>query len=134
MNRAQRIISLFEEAFEDSKFGDDSGRQWRVKSVVSHAEANKKKYYHAKIPIHKLTHDLSWWDKQHSADPKKSTARMKASDTSYPLLVLKDKGHLSVADGLNRLKKATSIEGKTHVSAYIVPKKHIKHLALPKEK
>ena len=53
---------------------------------------------------------------------------MKKTDTSYPILVIREDGHLSVADGLNRLKKMISIEEKTKADVYIVPKEDILHL------
>ena len=54
--------------------------------------------------------------------------RMKKTDTSYPILVIREDGHLSVADGLNRLKKMISIEEKDEADVYIVPKEDILHL------
>ena len=54
---------------------------------------------------------------------------MMNSDTSYPLLVVIEKGNnLSVADGLNRLYKAIKIEKKKTLPIYLVTKEEIEHL------
>jgi hypothetical protein len=51
------------------------------------------------------------------------------SDTSYPLLVVVEKGNnLSVADGLNRLYKAIKVEKKKTLPIYLVTKKEIENL------
>ena len=48
------------------------------------------------------------------------------ADTSFPLLVIQnDDGHLGVADGLNRMKKAVDVEKKQTIDVYLVPKKDI---------
>jgi tRNA splicing ligase len=55
---------------------------------------------------------------------------MANADTNYPLLVLQnDGGHLTVADGLNRMKKAISLENRKTIDVYLVPKKDIMDLA-----
>ena len=54
---------------------------------------------------------------------------MMNADTSYPLLVVVEKGNnLSVADGLNRLYKAIKIEKKKTLPVYIVTKSEIEDL------
>jgi len=66
------------------------------------------------IPVQKVTHDLSWWQ----GDKK----RMMNADTSYPILVIiMPDGEWTVTDGLNRLKKAVSIEKKPTIQAYVIP-------------
>ena len=51
---------------------------------------------------------------------------MMSADTSFPLLVIQNKSYgLSVADGLNRLKKARDIEHKKAIDVYIVPEEDI---------
>lgn len=66
------------------------------------------------IPIQKVIHDLSWWQGDEQ--------RMMNADTRYPILVLVlPDGGWTVTDGLNRLKKAVSIEKKTSIQAYIIP-------------
>ena len=103
--------------FKGSRFGDDKGNTFSVEAVIAHAQSNPK--YLKTLPIKKVAHDRSHWQGDES--------RMQSADTSHPLLVVKDKGHLSVADGLNRLEKL-SRQGATHVKAYVVPKKDIEHL------
>ena len=126
---------LLEEAYqqilenETSDLGimkDDNGVKRSVNKVIEFAEQNKDKYYKANFPIKELEHNLEWWDKQNKANPESSTARMMKADTSFPLLVIKNNSYgLSVADGLNRLKKAKDIEKKTTVNIYLVPEEDI---------
>lgn len=114
------------ENFKDSVMEDDKGVKRSVEAVVKFAEKNKKKYLKQDFPISKLKHDLKWWDKQNKVDPKSSNARMMKADTSYPLLVIKNKSYgLSVADGLNRLKKAIDVENKKVIDVYIVPEQDL---------
>jgi len=114
------------ENFKDSVMEDDKGVKRSVEAVVKFAEKNKDKYFKKDYPISKLKHELKWWNKQNKEDPKKSNARMMKADTSFPLLVIKNKSYgLSVADGLNRLKKAKDIENKSVIDVYIVPEKDI---------
>jgi len=105
---------------------NDKGEKRDVAKVVKFAEKNKKKYLKKDFPINKLKHNLEWWDKQNEKDPEKSHQRMMKADTSYPLLVIKNDSYgLSVADGLNRLKKAMSIEKKKVIDIYLVPEEDI---------
>jgi hypothetical protein len=105
---------------------DDRGVKRSVDSVIKFAEKNKEKYFKKDFPISKLEHELKWWDKQNKEDPKKSNKRMMKADTSFPLLVIKNKSYgLSVSDGLNRLKKAKDVEHKKVIDVYIVPEKDI---------
>jgi len=51
---------------------------------------------------------------------------MMNANTSYPLLVIKNDSYgLSVSDGLNRLKKAISIERKKVIDIYLVPEEDL---------
>ena len=105
---------------------DDNGTKRSVDAVVKFAEKNKKLYLKKDFPISKLKKELKWWDKQNKEDPEKSNKRMMKADTSYPLLVIKSEGYgLSVADGLNRLKKAMDIEKRETVDIYLVPEEDI---------
>jgi len=108
--------------FTGSEFGDDSGAKWKVEKVIAFAKSNPK-YFHKNFPLSKLIHDLEWWE-----DSPAQRERVRNADTRFPLLVINDNGHLSVADGLNRMKKAVSIENKKHIDVYIVPKKDIAKL------
>lgn len=114
------------ENFKDGVMIDDKGVKRSVPAVVKFAEANKEKYFQKDFPISKLEHELKWWDKQNKSNPESSDTRMRKSDTSFPLLVIKnDRYGLSVSDGLNRLKKAKDVEDKKAVDAYIVPEEDI---------
>lgn len=105
---------------------DEKGTKRSVDKVVDFAKRNKKKYFKKDFPISRLKHELKWWNKQNKDDPEKSNARMMNSDTSYPLLVIKNDSYgLSVADGLNRLKKAKDVENKKTIDVYIVPEDDI---------
>ena len=118
--------TIVKENFQGSTFGDEQGNNFSVEEVVKFAKS-KPEYFKKDFPLSKIKHDLSWWqgDKE----------RMMKADTSYPLLVLKnDDGHLSVADGLNRMKKAIDVEDKKTIDVYLVPKKDIMHLAKKTEK
>ena len=124
MKKLLRLASINEarDKFEDSKFGDDKGNLYSVADAYKVGKS-KPEYFNSELPIDKLLPDLEWWDN----DPNQNETHMKTVDTSFPLLVVKENdGSLSVADGLNRLKKMHSIEGKKHVSAYVVPKSHLK--------
>ena len=105
--------------FSGSEFSDDHGARWKVEKVLAFAKSNPR-YFHKDFPVSKLIHDLEWWK-----DNPAQRRRMKNADTQFPLLIINDNGHLSVADGLNRLKKATEIEHKKHIDVYIVPKDDI---------
>ena len=108
--------------FKGSTFSDEQGNNFDVEAVVSFAQANAGKYLRT-VPMSKIEHDLEWWEQ----DPNKD--RMMGTDTRYPILVVVDNGHWSVADGLNRMKKARDVEGKTAMQAYVVPKEDIAQLA-----
>ena len=120
-----KFDKLVKYLLEDKDLGvmvDDKGIKRSVDAVVKFAEENKAKYFKKDFPISKLEHNLIWWDKQNKEDPKKSNERMMNSDTSFPLLVIKNESYgLSVADGLNRLKKAKDIEKKKEIDVYLVP-------------
>jgi hypothetical protein len=107
--------------FTGSKFGDDQGNTFSVEKIIAFAKTNPR-YFHKDFPLSKIKHDLSWW--------QGNKERMMNADTSYPLLVIQnDDGHLSVADGLNRMKKAVDVEKKNAIDVYLVPKKDIMQFA-----
>jgi len=126
LEEAYNSIYLNLESFDGGVMVDDKGIKRNVTKVVKFAEDNKEKYLKKDYPISKLKHNLEWWDKQNKEDPEKSNKRMIKADTSYPLLVIKNDSYgLSVADGLNRLKKAISIEKKKNIDIYLVPEEDI---------
>jgi len=120
------LMEQLQENFKGSIMQDDNGVKRSVEAVVKFAEKNKEKYFKKDFPISKLKHELKWWDQQNKDNPQQSNARMMRADTSYPLLVIKNDSYgLSVADGLNRLKKAIDIEKKKVINVYIVPEQDI---------
>jgi len=113
------IVNLLVDNFSGSvSHNDKTGVTRSVEAMVEFAKKHKDKYFHKDYPISKIEHDLEWW--------QGNKERMMKADTSYPLLVLKDeKGQLSVADGLNRLKKAKDVEEKNTIDVYIVPEEDL---------
>jgi hypothetical protein len=92
--------------------GEHNGKKFKI-SVGKAYEFAKTGNYLKTLPVTSLEHDLSWW--------QGDKTRMMAADTAFPLLVFIVDGNLTVADGLNRLKKAVSIEKKRLIQAYVVP-------------
>ena len=120
--------------FTNSKFGDEEGNTFFVEEIYDFVYANSDKYYQKKFPLSKLKHNLEWWNKNYNLDDTKDKRRMMRANTSFPLLVVKEKDNLSVADGLNRLYKAIKIENRQHLPVYLVPKKDIMKFAVKTKK
>lgn len=115
--------------FKGSHFGDERGNEFSVEKIYDFVKKNKDKYFHPNFPISKIKHNLEWWEKNYDIKNKEHKERMMNSDTSYPLLVVVEKGdNLSVADGLNRLYKAIKVEKKKTLPIYLVTKEEIEHL------
>ena len=114
---SQQGVAEGSDFFAGSKFADEDGNTFSVEKIIAFAKKNPK-YFHKDFPLSKIKHDLSWW--------QGNKERMMNADTSFPLLVIQnDDGHLGVADGLNRMKKAVDVEKKTTIDVYLVPKKDI---------
>ena len=120
--------------FTNSKFGDDEGNIFFVEEIYDFVHNNSDKYYHKQYPLEKLKHNLEWWNKTYDIKNADHKERMMKANTSFPLLVVKEKNNLSVADGLNRLYKALKIEKRTHLPIYLVPKNDIMKLAIKTKK
>jgi len=115
--------------FKGSHFGDEEGNKFSVEKIYDFVKKNKEKYFHPRFPISKIKHNIEWWNKNYDIKNKEHKERMMNSDTSYPLLVVVEKGdNLSVADGLNRLYKAIKVEKKKTLPIYLVTKKEIENL------
>ena len=134
MNK-QQYISLIEsianlnemkvEEWDSQKMGDEEGNEYSVKDVVAYAQ---KKGPAQEISIDS-TDALEWWDKSYSMDNPDHVERMKKADTSFPVLAIEyEKGKYSIADGLNRIKKAHSIEGKKSVYAHVMHQDELKNI------
>jgi hypothetical protein len=99
---------------------DETGKKYRVKDIYDFAKKNTKLI--KDLPI-KDTDALEWWDKQYDMDNKEHKARMEKADTSAPVLGIRQKdGTISITDGLNRIKKAHTIENKKTIPAYVIDK------------
>lgn len=100
---------------------DETGKKYRVKDIYDFAKSNKK-FFIKDLPISK-TDALEWWDKQYDMDNPQHKKRMEKADTSVPVLGVRQKdGTISITDGLNRIKKAHSIEEKKTIPAYVIDK------------
>lgn len=101
---------------------DVTGETHRVKDVYDFAHENGRKENVAITD----TDALEWWDKSYSMDNPEHVNRMNSANTSYPVLAVEySPGKYTIADGLNRIKKAHSIEKKTHVPAVIITQKQL---------
>ena len=114
------------ESWDNQKFTNGKNT-YSVKDAI--AIAKKHGELVNEFPIDK-TDGLEWWSHHYSMKNEEHVKRMESSDTSFPILGIKQKdGTISVADGLNRVKKAYHIEKKTHIPAYVISmstlKKHI---------
>jgi hypothetical protein len=99
---------------------DETGKKYRVKDIYDFAKKNTKLI---KDLLIKDTDALEWWDKQYDMDNKEHKARMEKADTSVPVLGIRQKdGTISITDGLNRIKKAHTIENKKTIPAYVIDK------------
>ena len=110
--------------FTGSKFGDDSGNTFNVEKVIEFAKQQPRSVRN--ISARRLEHNREFW--------QGNEERMKAADTSHPLLVVKEgrgKKSMSIADGLNRYEKLRR-GGAKKVKALVVNKKDIMHLKEPK--
>ena len=115
--QGQQGVAEGSDFFAGSKFADEEGNTFSVEKIIAFAKKNPK-YFRKDFPLSKIKHDLSWW--------QGNKERMMNADTSFPLLVIQnDDGHLGVADGLNRMKKAVDVEKKQTIDVYLVPKKDI---------
>ena len=104
-----------------------TGKKYHVKDIYDFAKSNPK-FFVKDLPIED-TDALEWWDKQYDMKNENHVQRMQNADTSVPVLgIRQEDGTISIADGLNRVKKAHSIEGKATIPAYVIDKKDMKNL------
>ncbi len=105
---------------------DETGKKYRVKDIYDYAKKNTELI--KDLPIED-TDALKWWDKQYDMDNKEHKARMEKADTSVPVLGIRQKdGTISITDGLNRIKKAHSVQNKKTISAYVIDKADMKEI------
>jgi hypothetical protein len=114
------------EDWKDQKMHSDvTNKDYKVAEVYAWAKKNTKQ---VTIDI-KNTDALEWWNKLYDMDNKAHKKRMMNADTSYPILGIKLKdGTISVADGLNRVKKAHDIEHKKSIKAYVITQKDLENI------
>jgi len=119
------------ENWKDQKMHSDvTDEDYMVKDVYDWAKKNTKI---VTLPI-KDTDALEWWDKQYDMDNKAHKKRMMDADTSFPVLGIRQKDNkISIADGLNRVKKAHDIENKKSVKAYVIDQKDLENIKGTKE-
>ena len=119
------------ESWDNQMAGDEEGNQYSVKDLYAHAQSKGP----AKEIAIDSTDALEWWDKEYTMDNPDHVARMNNADTSYPVLAIEyEKGKYSIADGLNRIKKAHSIEGKKSIMAHVMSQDEMKELKTNKNK
>lgn len=100
---------------------DETGKKYRVKDLYDFAKS-KKEFFIKDLPIEE-TDALEWWDKSYDMDNPDHKKRMEKADTSMPVLgIRQEDGTISIADGLNRIKKASTIEKKKTIPAYVIDK------------
>ena len=119
------------ENWKDQKMHSDvTNKDYMVKDVYDWAKKNTKP---VTVAI-KDTDALEWWDKQYDMDNKAHKKRMMDSDTSFPVLgIRQEDGTISIADGLNRIKKAHDIENKKEIKAYVIDQKDLENIKGTKE-
>ena len=119
------------ENWKDQKMHSDvTNKTYRVKDVFDWAKKNTKLIT---LPIED-TDAIEWWDKQYDMDNKAHKKRMMDSDTSFPVLGIRQKDNkISISDGLNRIKKAHDIEHKKSVKAYVIDQKDLENIKGIKE-
>jgi hypothetical protein len=121
-----KFLTEVENWDEQIATNDETGKKYRVKDIYDFAKKNTKLI--KDLPIED-TDALKWWDKQYDMGNKQHKKRMLKADTSVPVLgIRQEDGTISITDGLNRIKKAHSVEDKTTIPAYVIDKKDMKNI------
>lgn len=123
------------ENWDEQITSDENGNRYRVKDLYDYAKNKCKDCYNKELSIQD-TDALHWWSKNYSMENPEHVERMKKADTSVPVLGIRvaDSDTISIADGLNRIKKAHAIEDKKAVPAYVINMDDVKHLAIKSKK
>lgn len=123
----QFLIEKVEPWQDQIAVNDETGKKYRVGDIYKFAKS-KKEFFVKDLPI-KETDALKWWDKQYDMDNPQHKKRMEKADTSVPVLGIRQKdGTISITDGLNRIKKAHSVEGKKTIPAYVIDKADMENI------
>jgi len=123
------------ENWDEQITSDEKGNKYRVKDLYDYAKNECEDCYNKELPIDN-TDALHWWSKNYSMKNPEHVKRMEKTDTSVPVLGVRvaDSDTISIADGLNRIKKAHSMEKKKVIPAYVINMKDVEHLAIKKKK
>lgn len=123
------------ENWDEQITSDEKGNKYRVKDLYDYAKNECEDCYNKELPIDD-TDALHWWSKNYSMKNPEHVKRMEKTDTSVPVLGVRvaDSDTISIADGLNRIKKAHSMEKKKVIPAYVINMKDVEHLAIKKKK
>lgn len=123
------------ENWDEQITSDEKGNKYRVKDLYDYAKNECEDCYNEELPIDD-TDALHWWSKNYSMKNPEHVKRMEKTDTSVPVLGIRvaDSDIISIADGLNRIKKAHSIEKKKVIPAYVINMKDVEHLAITNKK
>ena len=126
MKNFKQYLTEVENWDEQIAKNDETGKKYRVKDIYAYAKKNTKII--KDLPIED-TDALEWWDKQYDMDNKEHKARMEKADTSVPVLgIRQENGTISITDGLNRIKKAHSVEKKKTIPAYVIDKADMENI------
>jgi len=127
MKKFKEFLLEVEDWKDQVATNDETGKRYRVKDIYDFAKS-KKEFLIKDLPI-KDTDALKWWDKQYDMDNKDHVERMKQADTGVPVLgIRQEDGTISISDGLNRIKKASTIEKKKTIPAYVIDKKDMDNI------
>lgn len=122
-----KILSkiIFNEAFYDQTFGDDTG-EWPVIEIWKIAKQTKP----LEIPIEKLEHLFNDTSTDEPVGSREFIERAMKADLSYPILIISypdydnDGNNLFIADGMHRFWKAKQLGLKT-IQGYVIPREKL---------
>ena len=127
MKKFKEFLLEVEDWKDQIASNDETGKKYRVKDIYDFAKS-KQEFFIQNLPIQD-TDALEWWDKSYDMDNKDHVARMKQADTSTPVLgIRQEDGTISIADGLNRIKKASTIEKKKTIPAFVIDQHHMDNI------
>ena len=130
MKKFKEFLTEAQDWKDQKMHSDVTNKDYMVKDVYDWAKKNTKP---VTVAI-KDTDALEWWDKQYDMDNKAHKKRMMDADTSFPVLGIRQKDNkISIADGLNRIKKAHDIEHKKSIKAYVIDQKDLENIKGTKE-
>ena len=125
INNFKQFLKEAEDWKDQKMYSDVTNKVYKVADIYAWAKNNTKQV----TTDIKNTDALEWWHKQYDMDNKAHKKRMMDADTSYPILgIRQEDGTISVADGLNRVKKAHTIEKKKTVPAYVINQKDLENI------